>query len=439
VRCRSHGRTGLFYVCAILAAAIAGLALGLRVSLLLWTALAFASVVVGIRRPVLGLFGIGMLCTLDPLMTSFVFTGGLLRWNTLNYWLLLVTLLWMPLFMRRRDAPLRLMLLCSGLLALELLFSHSPARGVQDLLGMMSVFGIFTYCARRDLRGDDWFWLGVICGVLAAAAFLLYAIRGDVLPVINPNARSALPLCGLFALCLALPFASARRRGTFTVSVLVAIALISVFLSGSRGAMLVAAACAIYVLVGLRSLGRRLTLIGIFCLVVVTAATQFSDLQQYALGRVQLLFDRQTALVDRTSHRSELLLGGWYVFLEHPLGVGTGGFTDAWRNLGRRPGLPSYDSYRNKDAHAGWIKILAENGIPGFVLLLGFVLSFAFKGLNSPVREMRGLGLLATAALLLEFVSAEYQNKAIWFFAAAVIVMLGTSSPLLQLRRRRHR
>jgi hypothetical protein len=52
---------------------------------------------------------------------------------------------------------------------------------------------------------------------------------------------------------------------------------------------------------------------------------------------------------------------------------------------------------------------------------------------------MRGLGLLATAALLLEFVSAEYQNKAIWFFAAAVIVMLGTSSPLLQLRRRRHR
>lgn len=48
----------------------------------------------------------------------------------------------------------------------------------------------------------------------------------------------------------------------------------------------------------------------------------------------------------------------------------------------------------------------------------------------------RRLGLLTTAVLLLEFVSAEYQNKAIWLLAAATIVMLGRSSPLLTARSR---
>ncbi|HET7604079.1 MAG TPA: hypothetical protein VFK36_13735, partial [Gemmatimonadales bacterium] len=303
VRAIGRERVGAMYVAAIVAAAAAGLVLGLRVSVFLWTALGFASAVAGIRRPMLGLFGIGMLCTLDPLMTSLVFTGGLLRWNTLNYGLLLVTILWSPLIVRRRDAPLRLILLCSGLLAVELLYSQTPARGMQDLLGMISILGIFAYCARRRLRGEDWYWLGVICGVLAAAAGLLHAIQLDGLPVINPNARSALPLSGLFALCLALPFANARRRGALWLSLLAAIALVSVFLSGSRGAMLVAAACASYMLAALESLGRRLTLISIACVVVVAAAVQFSDLQEYALGRVHLLFDRQTSLVDRTSHR----------------------------------------------------------------------------------------------------------------------------------------
>ena len=211
-------RVGTMYVAAIVAAGAVGLLLGLQVAVFLWAALGFASVVVGLRRPVLGLFGIGILCTLDPLMTSLVFTGGLLRWNTLNYWLLLVTILWIPLIVRRRDAPLRLIILTCGLLAIELLYSQSRARGIQDVLGMISVAGIFTYCVRRSLRGDDWYWLGIICGVLAAAAGLLHAIQLDVLPVINPNARSALPLCALFALCLALPFAHTRRRGALWLS-----------------------------------------------------------------------------------------------------------------------------------------------------------------------------------------------------------------------------
>ncbi len=421
---------GRAYVLGIVAISAAAPVTGFQTWASLLTIIGFASAIVGLRRPGLGLLGIGMLCTLDPLMNTIVFTGGLLRWNTFNYYLLLVAILWAPLLLRRSDLPLRIIQACAALLALELLVSHSRPRGAQDLLGMFAVFGLFAYCARPRLTRNDWYWLGVAGGTLSAIGGLLYFIQRASLPEINPNAWATFPLGGLFALCLALPFSFDRRRGPLVISALAAISLVWVFLSGSRGNMLVAAACAAYVLVGLRGVGRRATLVGVTCLVIIAATTQFSDLQDRALDRVNVLLDRQTALVNRTSHRSELLLGGWYVFLEHPLGVGTGGFTAAWRNLGRRDGLPPYDGYRQKDAHAGWIKILAENGIPGFVLLLSFALSFAAVGLRRRHRGMRRLGAFTAAALLLEFVSAEYQNKAIWLLAAATIVMLGRTSPL---------
>lgn len=424
-----------FVMCVVLICG-AGFIIGFQVAVSALAVLGFASAIIGLRRPALGLVGIGILCTLAPLMDTFVFTGGLLRWNTLNYWLLVVTLLWAPLLVRWSDAHLRIMQACVALLALELLISQDATRGAQDLLGMVAVFGLFVYCARARVSPADWYWFGVICGTLSAVGGLLYFAQHASLPRINPNAWATFPLCGLFALCLALPFSFERRRGPLIVSTLAAVSLVWVFLSGSRGNMLVALTCATYLIIGVQGAGRRATLVAVACLITASAATQFADLQQRALARVDVLLDPRTALVNRTSHRSELLLGGWYVFLEHPFGVGTGGFTTAWQNLGRRAGLPVYDHYRNKDAHAGWIKILAENGIPGFLLLLGFSVSFAVAGLRSRMHATRRLGLLTTAVLLLEFVSAEYQNKAIWLLAAATIVMLGRSSPLLTARSR---
>lgn len=428
---------GRAYVVAIVAISAVTPVVGFQRWASLLAAIGFACAVAGLRRPGLGLLGIGTLCTLDPLISTIVFSDGLLPWNTFNYYLLLVAILWAPLLLRRSELPLRIIQACAALLALELLISQSRPRGAQDFLGMFAVFGLFACCARARLTRSDWYWLGIVCGTLSAIGGLLYLMQRASLPQINPNAWATFPLGGLFTLCLALPFSFGRRRGPLIVSALAASSLVWVFLSGSRGNMLVALACAAYILVGVRGIGRRAMLVGSTCLVMIAAATQFSDLQERALGRVNVLLDRRTALVNRTSHRSELLLGGWYVFLEHPLGVGTGGFTGAWQNLGRRDGLPPYDGYRQKDAHAGWIKILAENGIPGFLLLLSFALSFAAVGLRRRHRVMRRLGLFTTAALLLEFVSAEYQNKAIWLLAAATIVMLGRTSPLLALRSRR--
>ena len=431
---RASNAAGSRWVMAVLVIWGAGLVIGLRASVAMLTVLGFAAAIAGLRRPRLGLFAAGVLCTLDPLMSSLIFTGGLLRWNTVNYLLLLVALLWLPLFWRRRDASLRLIEACAALLALELIISPDWRQGIQDLAGLCAVFGLVVYLGRRRFSRADWYWLGVVCGTLAAAGGVVFFLQRASLPVINANAWAFFPLTGLFAVCIALPCSLDRRRGPLVLTSLAGVLMVWVFLSGSRGSMLVASVCGVYVVLAAHGIGRRATLLAIAALTLLATTTQFTDLQRQSLERVRILFDSQAKLVDRTSHRSELLLGGWYIFLDNPLGVGTGGFTAVWHNMGRRDGIPAADRYRDKAVHAGWVKMLAENGLPGFALLAAFVMSFAVRGLRRPYRSMQALGLLATAVLALELISTEYQSKGLWFMAAATMAMLGARSPL---RRRR--
>ena len=432
---RAANTAGSRWVMAILVIWGAGLVIGLRASVAMLTVLGFAAAIAGLRRPRLGLIAAGVLCTLDPLMSSLIFTGGLLRWNTVNYLLLLVALLWLPLFWRRRDGSLRLIEACAVLLALELIISPDWRQGTQDLAGLCAVFGLVVYLGRRRFSRADWYWLGVVCGILAAAGGVVFFLQRASLPVINANAWAFFPLTGLFAVCIALPCSLDRRRGPLVLTSLAGVLMVWVFLSGSRGSMLVASVCGVYVVLAAHGIGRRATLLAIAALTLLATTTQFTDLQRQSLERVRILFDSQAKLVDRTSHRSELLLGGWYIFLDNPLGVGTGGFTAVWRDMDRRDGIPAADRYRDKAVHAGWVKMLAENGLPGFALLAAFVMSFAVRGLRRPYRSMQALGLLTTAVLALELISTEYQSKGLWFMAAATMAMLGAGSPLRRRRR----
>lgn len=432
---RAANTAGSRWVMAILVIWGAGLVIGLRASVAMLTVLGFAAAIAGLRRPRLGLIAAGVLCTLDPLMSSLIFTGGLLRWNTVNYLLLLVALLWLPLFWRRRDGSLRLIEACAVLLALELIISPDWRQGTQDLAGLCAVFGLVVYLGRRRFSRADWYWLGVVCGTLAAAGGVVFFLQRASLPVINANAWAFFPLTGLFAVCIALPCSLDRRRGPLVLTSLAGVLMVWVFLSGSRGSMLVASVCGVYVVLAAHGIGRRATLLAIAALTLLATTTQFTDLQRQSLERVRILFDSQAKLVDRTSHRSELLLGGWYIFLDNPLGVGTGGFTAVWRDMDRRDGIPAADRYRDKAVHAGWVKMLAENGLPGFALLAAFVMSFAVRGLRRPYRSMQALGLLTTAVLALGLISTEYQSKGLWFMAAATMAMLGAGSPLRRRRR----
>src|SRR5690242_540699 len=86
-----------YIVVSLAAGAVAATGLAdFRVVLTALNVVAFIAATVGLRQPAIGLLGIAMLCTLDPLVGPLLLNGGLWRWNTLNYWLLIVMFLWSP-------------------------------------------------------------------------------------------------------------------------------------------------------------------------------------------------------------------------------------------------------------------------------------------------------------------------------------------------------
>jgi hypothetical protein len=435
-RARAHPatRTARAFMLAIVAAWMAGFVVGLPVAIIVLTAFGFGAAVAGLRYPRIGFLAAGLLCTIEPLMNHLVFTGGLFRWNTFNYWLLLVAILWTPLLLRRGDLPLRLIQAVALLLAVGLIFSPDRQRGAQDLIALTSVFGLLVYLARGGTTRPDWYWLGVVCGTAALATGLQYFMQRDSLSEINPNAWVFSPLMALFTLCFALPCSYERRHGPLTVAVLAGAAFVGAFLSGSRGGMLAAAVCMLYFTAGMRGLRRRTTLLVSTGIVALAAVTQFSDMQHYAVARLELLFDRRTAVQDRTSNRSTLIESGWHLFRNRPMGAGTGGFTATLRTADARTGVTAGADLRDKAAHSGWIKVAVENGALGLALLGTFVASFAVIAFRRPARSMRSIGLLATTVLAFGFVTTEYQSKGTWFLAAAAIVLLGRSSPLWPAR-----
>ena len=121
----------------------------------------------------------------------------------------------------------------------------------------------------------------------------------------------------------------------------------------------------------------------------------------------------------RTSGRSDLVIGAWQIFRQHPLGVGTGGFETTWATLGSVDGRRRFMRAGERfAAHAGWMRVLAENGIAGFALLAAFVGSFFVDGLRRGGRTARNLGLLTATALAVSLITAEFHLKGLFFLAA---------------------
>src|SRR5690349_7409682 len=68
--------------------------LGFKVFLTLSVGLGFLAIIVGLQNPSLGVFGLGLLCALDAPMRVFL-SSGILSWNTFNFYLLFVMLLFL--------------------------------------------------------------------------------------------------------------------------------------------------------------------------------------------------------------------------------------------------------------------------------------------------------------------------------------------------------
>jgi len=392
------------------------------------------TLVIGLVNPRLGMVGLTMLCVIDGPARVYLLTGGLLRWNTLSYWLLFVMLLYLPFLIRLRDRHSVLLAALIGLLIVDLSITNNLLEGLQHILNILITFGLLIYFARAGTDKRMWFWISTIAGLVGALGGLSWFFQRLHLPAINENAWAMFPCAALFAICLGFPSAVAMKRGQATLLSLAVVNLMWIFLSGSRGTLLIGACCVIVLLLTMRGLRQRTVALVSGALIMIVAAAHFSQMQERATFRLFKLFTTDEplsgnySLSSRTSGRSDLAIGGFYIFEAHPMGVGTGSFKLAWKNLDRHDNMGDYARGELRAAHSGWVKVLAENGVLGILLLAAWVGSFAYGALRTRKRVLRRLGLLTALALAAALLSTEFQSKGLWYLAAGATVFLERDS-----------
>ncbi|HKV49606.1 MAG TPA: O-antigen ligase family protein [Gemmatimonadaceae bacterium] len=407
---------------------------GFRIALTILMLGGFAALLAGVFRPTLGLVGVTILSVLDGPSRVYLLTGGPLRWNTFNYCLLLVMLWYLPFLARLRDRHSVTLFAFITLLFVDMSISNEIGEAVQHILGIITLFGILVFIVRAGYDRRMWFWVAVIAGLIGALGGLCWFYEQLSLPKINENAWAMFPATALFAICLGFPSAVSMRRGQPTLMALAGVNMVWIFLSGSRGTLGIGCCCIIVMLLTMRGVRQRTVAVASGVLLMFAAASHFGNLQDRALFRIEKLFTTDQGLTgdyslsSRTSGRSDLAIGGWYIFEEHPLGVGTGGFKIAWRDLDRHDNMGDYARGEMRAAHSGWIKTLAENGVPGMILLTAWVFSFAYAGLRTRKRVLRRLAFLTTIAITAALLATEFQSKGLWYFAAGATAFLERES-----------
>ena len=252
--------------------AAATVVVDLRVVLTVLNLAAFGLAIVGLRYPALGVLGIVMLCTLDPLVGPLLLTGGLCRWNTLNYWLLLVMFVWSPYLARPSDLSTRCFQLLLLVIGLGLIFGPEPELGMQQVCAMVTMLGIMIYLVRGSESLDPWYWAALLSGALGAALTAAYVFNEPRLPYVNPNVWSFLPMGAMLLIGLVYPLVADSPGRQNLLGSLAVISGGWVFLSASRGSLLVAIIILTYIVVGASSMRRSLVyfcLGGLACLFLV--------------------------------------------------------------------------------------------------------------------------------------------------------------------------
>jgi len=412
-------------------AGLLGVAKGLEFGVALLELVGFVMVAVGLRRPGIGLVGIGMLCTLDAIARLILYLGGWLRFNTLNYWLIAVILLNAATLLRSREIEVRLFFALMLILMVGLLYSPGRFYGAQHVLNGISMLGILVYIRNAESSRASWFWLGAICGWIGAVVGAVFYLRLDEIRAayaINMNAWVYTPITALIAICLAAASARPDRSRATLLALLGVVNAMWVFLSGSRGGMLAAMVCVGFLALTLEGPSVRLAALLGAVAAVAFVSTRFGERELYTVARVRTLLDPSSSITHRTNGHLDLALGGWYVFLDHPLGVGTGGFAPSWANMGSRENVSSFRYGNEMQAHSAWPKTLAENGLPGILCLVVFVGSFAWQGWRSHGVAMRRFGVFTTLTLATAFLAIEFSSKGLWLLAASAIVFLNPRS-----------
>ncbi len=415
--------------------------IGFKTTIGLMTGLGFALALVGIQAPMYGLIGIGILCSIDSLTRSFLMTGGFLRYNTFNYFLVFLMITFLPLHFRQKDIHTSLMRAFAVLLLLGLIWSPGVKNGILHIVNFVTVFGLYTYFYRCRHNPRMWYLIALTVGLSSAcggAAFffnrdglsfvdvreeyLINDIRDD--NYIDPNALCYFFVTALFALGFGLASNTARGIEQTVLYLLFATNLCWTFLVGSRGGILVASACAVYVLFSARSATRRFQVVAAGIIAVLFVVNAFPQYRDRTIHRVDKLVDQDLTAAERTSSRSDFVVAAWRMFTRNPLGVGTGGFRYSWKNLDNTQGLSKGKLEFEKSSHSAWLKTIAENGFAGTLLFGAFVFSFMYVGFKLGRPDTIAVGMLVTTILSLSFTLTQFQSKGLWFLVAAAIVFL---------------
>jgi O-antigen ligase len=407
---------------------LSGFQIGYEAALGIQMILCLVFSVIGLFIPSLGLLAMSTLAGLDAVASQLVLTGGLLRYNSLNYWFIITILLFIPLVLRLKDINSRTIQIFLLLITLELSFSLDLNAGIQDVLNIVATFGMVVYFARAFRDKLSFYWLGVVNGVFAALGGLIFVLQIDQLPYVNPNNWTFFHLTAIFAICISYPYAQKLNKSKLILIVLALINAAWIFLSGSRGSLLITLLCIGYLFLVTRSFTWRSVMVTLAVLITLWVSSQFLEQQSYTISRIQLLFDPNQTESRRTSKRSDLLQAGIEIFKNNPLGIGTGSFRE-------ESNATSYIT-GNRPAHSAWIKTIAENGVPGFLLMAMFIASFAVEGFRRR-HERDGtflFGVFITILFASAFVAKEFRGKSLWFLAAAGIVLLHPESTLAYLK-----
>ena len=424
-RDRFAARLGAVLLLVISVCWVASFGVGFVTSLAAITVLGYLLTVLGVFHPTVGFFGIGIACILNPLATRLLFDHPLLRFNSLSYWLLIVMLLALPLVVRLNDIHTRTIQLFVLLLGFQIIMSPTPPRGVQQVLGVMAFFGLVVYYARVKLGERGWFWWGIVNGSVAALGGAAMYLQLASLVYLNPNIWTLMPIGGLFCTCLAAHVVGPHPQRQLVLQALALSCFCLLFLSASRGAMLIGIVGVAFMLTQLPSMSLRLMLGSAAACGALAIAIANPGFAAHSTSRIEKLVDPELTMRQRTSGRAGLAMGGWYIFLENPLGSGTGSFKTEWNELG--PDKKHRDlvgSGKNRSAHSAWIRTLAENGLPGILLQLAYTCSFALAGWWRRDKGVLPLGLFVSASLGAAYVPSELNAKAFWLLAAGGTVLL---------------
>jgi O-antigen ligase len=412
---------------------------GFNIALQMLMLLGLALTLLKFNTPI-GVFGLGILCVLDPFARVYILEGGFLRWNSFNYLLLIIIAFHTPFLLRWNTWQYRAFQALVLIMLVQLMQSVSIVDGIQEILGVVSFIGLLCGFAYVGSPGSGfWNWFSLITATLSTSLGFVFLLLFKSLSYINPNAWSYAQICGLFAIFLGLKFSKSSRDSSILI-LLAFLNMLIIFLSGSRGSMILGLAALLFIFFEQRaSFTRRVFYIIVATISAAVMLTVFVDFQSVALERIANTFDTSRTLANRTSGRIDLFIGGWNIFLENPLGVGTGNFREAWVDIGTLNGaLSSALTGSAHPAHSGWIVVLSEHGIPGFICLLGFLLPFLRAGWQQRRQDMFVLGLFVFVSLSLAWLTTEYQTKSIWMLAAAACVLLynkGIQYNLLASRR----